>query len=175
MDCSTQAGNQLCGQYQVKGVPSIKVFPGTAQLKSKGSVSDYNGERKARPIAQAATDALPVKYIQTVTVASHQAFLQRSPHLARVLLFSSKAHPTAMFKSLSLEYRGRLLFGLVPKSAQNAALIEQYQVSNYPLLLGISLDGEVRRHTGSLSHLSLSFFLSKFGLKPGDSRPRAEL
>eukprot|EP00656_Telonema_subtile_P040082 TRINITY_DN45150_c0_g1_i1.p1 TRINITY_DN45150_c0_g1~~TRINITY_DN45150_c0_g1_i1.p1 ORF type:complete len:260 (+),score=33.61 TRINITY_DN45150_c0_g1_i1:178-957(+) len=174
VDCSTQSGNQLCSKYNVKGVPTIKIFPPTAQLKSKGSVSDYNGERKARPLAVAAADALPGKYIHSVTSSNRQDFFRNSPHLAKVLLFTAKDKATAMFKSLSLEYRGRLVFGQVAKSSSNAGLIDEYKVAKFPLLLGISQDGKVHQHTGSSSHLSLSFFLSKFASKPG-TRGQREL
>jgi protein disulfide-isomerase A6 len=44
--------NSLCGQYGIKGFPSIKVFGG-----NKNAPEDYNGDRTANGIVQAAQRA----------------------------------------------------------------------------------------------------------------------
>jgi thiol-disulfide isomerase/thioredoxin len=48
VDCDVESNKQLCGQYGVKGFPTLKIFPASKQKHSKtGRVSktpeDYNG------------------------------------------------------------------------------------------------------------------------------------
>lgn len=88
--------------------------------------------------------------------------------MGRVLLFTAKDRTASMFKALGLEYRGRVLFGEVRQSSSDIIIMMRtYKVTKLPTLVGISTDGTTQHHTGSLSHLSLSFFLSKFALPEG--------
>ena len=84
------------------------------------------------------------------------------PQKTHVLLFTSKLQTTAMFKALSLQYRKHIVFGEVRKTKSAAQTISKYSVQTFPTLLAIREGGSSVKHTGSASHISLSFFLDKF-------------
>lgn len=60
-----EANKPLCGKYGVRGFPTIKMFPADRTGDKKFAV-DYNGERTAKAIVDAALDRLVDTYVQRI-------------------------------------------------------------------------------------------------------------
>lgn len=163
VDCTySQAHNQLCGEYDVKGVPTIRTFAATKRGKRE-TPGFYEGAREMRPIISYATAMLPQENVHAVSDATHDRFLRIRPTKAHALLFTSKTETAAMYKALALEYDKKLLFGEVRRTKLSAAVVSRYKVDTFPTLLVVPAGGgPASKHTGRLSHISLSFFLDKF-------------
>jgi thioredoxin-related protein len=59
-----------------------------------------------------------------------------------------------MWKSLSIEYRKRLILAEVPNS--DADLVEKYQVKNFPAILILPKTGEIKVYQGlNMDHVGL--------------------
>jgi len=166
VDCSySQQHNQLCGEYGVKGVPTIRTFAATAAAKRGGhsKAGTYEGPRETIAITQAATALLPQENVHAVTDATHDGFLRKFPGLGHALLFTSKPTTTAMYKALALEYNKRLVFGEVRQTKLSVATVKRYKVTKFPTLLVVpSGGGDPMVHTGGARHIPLSFFFDKF-------------
>ena len=43
IDCDAEANKQLCGRYEIRGFPTIKVFPGDKSKGGNKTPTDYQG------------------------------------------------------------------------------------------------------------------------------------
>ena len=43
VDCDAEANKQLCGRYEIRGFPTIKVFPGDKSKGGNKTPTDYQG------------------------------------------------------------------------------------------------------------------------------------
>ncbi len=83
------------GQYGVQGFPTIKLF-----RSGKAAPTDYQGERSAKALVDAASALLTAKHIKRVGGDGEaQAFLEQEG--AKVLLFTEKPKASPLYKSLS--------------------------------------------------------------------------
>jgi hypothetical protein len=115
--------------------PGTKVNPYTG-----GSMKDFSvftGAVSAKTLISAVTDTLDSTHITALsTAAEHEAFLQKEPKLAKVLLFTDKPASTVLAKAMSWAYARRLLFAEVrPTGGDGRVLAEQYMVEKYPTIL----------------------------------------
>lgn len=55
VDCDEAVNKPLCGEYQIKGFPTIKAFP----RAGKGAARDYQGERKRGALVEYAKGLVP--------------------------------------------------------------------------------------------------------------------
>jgi hypothetical protein len=115
--------------------PGTKVNPYTG-----GSMKDFSvftGAVSAKSLISAVTDTLDSAHITALsTAAEHEAFLQKEPKLAKVLLFTDKPASTVLAKAMSWAYARRLLFAEVrPAGGDGRVLAEQYMVEKYPTIL----------------------------------------
>lgn len=55
VDCDADANKPLCGEFGIKGFPTIKAFP----RASKGPARDYQGERKRGSLIEYAKNLVP--------------------------------------------------------------------------------------------------------------------
>ena len=94
MDCTQHQG--LCSRHGVQGYPTIVLFP----FKNHRSPEPYQRDRTARALVPFALSRLP-DLVRPVADSSADAFLRRDPSLPKFILFSAKAAPAPMFKSLA--------------------------------------------------------------------------
>jgi hypothetical protein len=47
VDCDAEANKQLCGRYEIRGFPTIKVFPGDKSKGGNKTPTDYQGSATA--------------------------------------------------------------------------------------------------------------------------------
>ncbi|KAL4401805.1 protein-disulfide reductase [Malassezia pachydermatis] len=101
VDCEDKASASLCGKYDVKGFPTIKLFPATKKRVPR----DYVGERRAKAIMDYALDALPAEIIRKLDAEGLPPFLSKSSGPAKLVLVSQLGKTSPMFRSLALDYR----------------------------------------------------------------------
>lgn len=105
IDCDDTESQPLCAQYDVKGFPTVKLFPATKRRIPK----EYLGERKAKAIMNYMLDALPAEVVKKIDVAGLADFANGASS-PRVLLVSPMGKTTPMYRSLALDYLGRIPF-----------------------------------------------------------------
>ncbi|KAL0231718.1 hypothetical protein GEMRC1_011122 [Eukaryota sp. GEM-RC1] len=103
-EVNCQSDNQLCGKYQIQGVPSFKLFYGSQNKK----VADYQGAREGKAMANFISKKLPTKYI--LPLEEDTLPVIKASEQPSFVLFSSKQTPPAVLKSLSLEFRRQAAF-----------------------------------------------------------------
>lgn len=47
VDCDAEANKQLCGRYEIRGFPTIKIFPGDKSKGGNKTPTDYQGRATA--------------------------------------------------------------------------------------------------------------------------------
>lgn len=82
IDCDESMNKQLCAQFDIKGFPTLKLFPGGP----KGSPQDYNGERTSAPIVKALLDSITGKYITKIGSGSGKKIVTLETFLSNVLV-----------------------------------------------------------------------------------------
>ncbi|KAI3627741.1 protein disulfide-isomerase [Malassezia furfur] len=107
VDCDDRASEPLCAKYNVRGFPSLKLFPSTKKRLPR----DYNGERSANAITEYVVSALPAESVRRLDVGKLPGFLKKDPDSPKVLLVSPKSKSSPMYRSLALDFRGRVPFG----------------------------------------------------------------
>ncbi len=98
----------------------------------------HAGARTAKGIADALTAALPSTYISKVRDTSCYSNFTTASTVPKVVLFTDKSKTSALYKSLSLRFKGRLAFAEVSNKASD--LIEEHGVTQFPKL--VVLDGD---------------------------------
>ncbi|KAL0213048.1 hypothetical protein RCL1_006674 [Eukaryota sp. TZLM3-RCL] len=103
-EVNCQTDNQICGKYQIQGVPSFKLFYGAGNSR----VADYGGARDGKSMAKFIDKHLPTRFIKTVDEKNVSSIIGSSKPV--FILDSSKNSYPAVLKSLSLKYRKSALF-----------------------------------------------------------------
>lgn len=133
VDCDREANKPLCGRYEVKGFPTIKLFtPGSA------TPTDYQGPREAKPLSNAAVGLLTSKHVQRVSKMSDLAGLMAATDKTKVVLVTQKPSTPPMFKSLAQRFSNKgMLFAEVVLTDANRALLATHGVDKAPLLVAL--------------------------------------
>ena len=101
-----------------------------------------------------------------VTSDNYQSFMERDPSKYHVLLFTERKTTAPIFKSLSKQFKDKLLFGEVRKTSEKE-LVDRFKVTQFPTLLVITdpqgYEGE--RYTGDLKIDRLNKFLNTYSYK----------
>ncbi|CAG8599382.1 6968_t:CDS:2 [Acaulospora morrowiae] len=148
VDCDDQSNSNVCTVYEIKGFPTIKLFPSkmTEDRKKPGNyykkAKDYNGPRTAKAIADFALPEIP-SYVQpisnenpTTKTLTIEEFLEKNDTLSKAILFTNKDQTTYLYKALSVDFHDRLLLGEVRK--REKIINKKYGVKEYPKLIVIS-------------------------------------
>lgn len=155
VDCNEDANKPLCGKYDIKGFPTLKVFPGD-RTRSKKQPIDYQGAREADAIQQELLSRLPTKYVNRVTAAGgknqltlEQFWQSKNDTHGKLLLFTDKADTSPVVKALSLQFRSRMVFGVVRNKERE--LVEAFDVDHYPYMLILAPNGTaLQRYKGKI-------------------------
>mmetsp|Transcript_22217 Transcript_22217/g.66499 ORF Transcript_22217/g.66499 Transcript_22217/m.66499 type:complete len:287 (-) Transcript_22217:45-905(-) len=168
---------------EIKGVPTIVAFT----PKSKTPLP-YNGERTAPAIKGFASSTMP-DFVTRLSPKTLPAWLDYSVDSVRkILLFSEKSAPATLLKAISSEFRGRVSFGLAPKSSFGI-LAEEYGVNSFPALVALRRpedefeeDRWIQKNFGDTRHAVLhlaggakpSFRSLEFWVMPFARAPRSK-
>ena len=134
VNCDEAANKPLCGQFQVQGFPTIKIFPHGRDRKQKNGPKDYQGQRTAGALEKAATDTLlRVKVPTLVNNDDYLEFLNNESPLAKILLFSTKKKAPTLLRALAAAF-DTVSFAMVTQ--QQTELVEQLNIDKFPAILG---------------------------------------
>lgn len=166
VDCDVDGNKQLCGQYGVKGFPTLKVFPASQQKNSRTgrlnkTPEDYNGPRSAKSIADAASAGLTDALIQRPSSQSEFNKFRSSGTIPKVVLVTHKKKTSTLFMSLSMRFRGRLAFAEIRNATGEIA--KGLGVEAPPSLFVLSDEGNATAYKGNLKAKDLVDFLKPFG------------
>ena len=163
VDCDEAANKALCGKYNVKGFPTIKLFG-----EDKASPTDYSGARDANSIVAFAQQAAGAggsgggRLVQPITYLGMHSFVQTSGMPVALLLVAppdggkAKATAPSWLSSLAVKYKEgkvkHVTFGysFEPKIGTRLGL------KDFPALV-VALPGETptfARFTGDLAKAS---------------------
>ena len=129
VDCIRE--EELCQEFLVFDTPSIVVFKENANDDGE----KYNGEFKWKKISSFASKKMQ-SFVSIIHNDNYDSFINRDPQNYKVLIFSDKKSPSALVKTLSKLYNGKLLFGYVRKDEPE--LMERFQVTQSPTILVIT-------------------------------------
>lgn len=174
VDCDNSVNRELCGRYDVKGFPTLKIF-------NSGVPTDYNGERNRKGIVDSLIPLIPSKFVNRIGGKSKKAITYEEfqgleeGKLHKVLLVTDKKATPPLFKALSIEFKDRLVFGEVRKS-DSSKVIESLEISSFPtiLLLPKEIGGEKIPYTGASKYAELGQFLSEYAAPETKKKTKAE-
>lgn len=139
---------------KIEGVPTIVAFTPKA---SKPMV--YDGERKAGAIKKWAASHMP-DFITRLTPATYRKWSEKGDAAGarNVVVLSDKPSPASLLKAVASEYRGRVSFGLAPKS-EFRDLCRKFGVETFPALVALRRPADdfedeawVAKHFGGAQH-----------------------
>jgi len=147
-------------KYGVKGFPTLKLFTGATARDRRPS--DYNGARTSGAMAAAVKAALK-SYVMVVPADGVTSFLESSPKLPHVLLFTPKKVTSPVYKGLSATYSGRLVLGEVRGADAKGAAKHGLTSKKLPGLVawtaGATDVAAGAPHTGAVEASALRVFL----------------
>ena len=129
MNCEDE--EELCEEYDVKVHPTVLYFPDNTALTHEV----YKGEKNYQAISNFAVGRMQ-SFVRFVNTNNIEEYLETEPDSVKILLFTEKKSTPPLLKSLSKEFKGKVVFGEV--RASEAALISEYGIKNFPSLVGIS-------------------------------------
>jgi len=162
---------QLCGQFGVRGFPTLKLFPVektyNPYTKKSGKLpSDYNGPRSAKGMVDTVLSQLP-NYVHVVKGENATDFLE--DEYPKALLFSDKEGTSPLFRSLAIQYKGRMRFGQA--LATEKELADKFGVESSPKLVVIPGKdvSKAMKHEGKIKKEEIQSFLASHAL-PADKK-----
>jgi hypothetical protein len=108
MDCREE--EELCEEFGVFGTPTIKIY----SEHSSDDGDRYTGQMNWKSISGVAT-AKMMNFVRVVHEDNYEAFLQEDSSKNKILIFTERKTTAPLFKSLSLTYKDKLVFGEVRK------------------------------------------------------------
>ncbi|CAG8608784.1 6076_t:CDS:2 [Ambispora leptoticha] len=178
VDCDNKMNQAICGYYDIKGFPTIKLFPSQSvpDKKNPGAFTkkpkDYQGPRTAKAIVDYVLGEIP-SYVQPISdkrptkkTLTIKEFLEKdNATLSKAILFTNKERTTPLYKSLSVDFHNRMLLGEVRQS--EAEIINKFGINSFPKLLVIPAgETDAVEFDGKLNHGSISEFLAKYAPLP---------
>jgi len=111
-------------------------------------------------------------FVLLVNDENYDRFIKENEQMPIVLAFTTKKQTPAILKSLSKDYKGKLVFGEVRDTSRK--LVEKYQITQFPTMLmvtdselgtGIKYDNEMRKD-------SIKLFLREFAVAQDKSKKK---
>jgi len=132
---------------------------------------EYQQARSAGPIVNFALSYLP-NYVTSISSKNIKDFLAKQG-ISKCLLFTDKTTTPNLYKSLSVDFKDRLLLGEVRNTQKE--IVEQFDVSTFPTLVVIKENEEREVFQGKINYENLLSFLTPFALPPkqtaSDTKP----
>ncbi|CAD6980513.1 unnamed protein product [Tilletia controversa] len=100
IDCDREENRGKCQEFDVKGYPTIKLFPATKRRVPR----DYQGDRKAQAFLDYAVEQLPLS-AKKLQANELKPYLEKDATRPKVILLSTKTTSSPMFRSLALDFR----------------------------------------------------------------------
>lgn len=155
VDCGAE--RHLCSSLGVSGVPHIELVAGGRRIK-------YEGERTVANLDKWVAKHIPANDVRALTSETLEKYTVETLSRPRVVLFTDRAAPGALFKALAIRFRGRVAFATVD-SNRESELMKMFGVQKVPALFVVTSGNnfDQRQHyTGVTSFAVLSDFLEAF-------------
>ncbi|KAG0166587.1 protein disulfide isomerase (PDI) protein [Apophysomyces sp. BC1034] len=173
VNCDEEANKPLCGKYDVKGFPTIKVFAPERKAGSRKKPTDYQGPRDAKSMVDYFLSMQPsnVRFVKgdsskaksKKSIVIEDFLATKNTTLPKALLFTDKATTTPLYKALSVEFGdSRMLLGEVKKSEK--AVLDMFGIQSFPTLLVISPEAGHVKYEDKLKYQALHAFLDSHAL-----------
>jgi len=168
IDATVEEG--LAHRYGIRGFPTLKLYKPGSKAKD---MQDYQGARSASALVNFVTSHLNGNSILRLKEANAETLWSQQPTaVPRVILFSAKAEPNTLYKSLSMRFSNSLVFSMVQ---QNDPLCATYKVDTFPTVLVLtSQEADPIKFEGKLTPDSLLNFLSPLVQTTSDSESKSE-
>lgn len=125
-----QAEQELCeDEFQIFETPRILAY--SSALNHEGLL--FKGDVKNAQLLANFAVSLMESYVQFLSKENFQEFVESEPDKHKVLLFTAKKTTPPLFKAISKDLKGKLLFGEIRQN--NAELIERFKITKIPTLL----------------------------------------
>ncbi len=131
IDCDVESNKPLCGQFQIKGFPTIKVF------EPSKPPTDYQGAREAKALQDFASNMVP-SASKRITAKNVAEFIKGK--MPKVILFTDKDKTPLLYKALSNEFKKNLAFGDVSKTTKE--VVKQFDITSFPTIVVLPAGAE---------------------------------
>ncbi|KAF8927696.1 hypothetical protein BGZ58_010220 [Dissophora ornata] len=157
IDCDDDKNKPICSQYDIKGFPTIKVFPpNRGNKKGLKRPTDYQGERSAKAIVDHLVSLVPddIKRVSSnptsAGVTNVDEFVANDSE-PRSLLFTKKLTSSNMYKGLATDMKDRMVVAEI--RAPSDDLLKQFNLDTLPALIlfpkgsqePVAYNGELKR------------------------------
>jgi len=174
VNCDEEANKPICGQFQVQGFPTLKVFAHGRERKQKNGPTDFQGARTAKGLEAAATDTLLRVKVPTLESAEdYREFLENASPMAKVLLFTGKKKAPTLLRALAAAF-DTVSFAMVMEGGEVAGVMG---VEEFPSIRGYAQGVSVRPGTtyaGQKTFMELSKWVMELAAQKGGAGAGAE-
>jgi protein disulfide-isomerase A6 len=161
VDCDDGANKPLCGKYDIKGFPTIKIMLPEPDKQGKRTVrvEEYRGERTVAAISDFATRLMPSR-VEKLKSGSIKEFLAKANDTVKVVLFTKKGVTSSVYKSLSTSFKDAS-FAQVRNDVSDA--VELFGITTFPQLLVLpGGDAEAVIFTGKMKLGPMRDFIATY-------------
>ncbi|KAG0352693.1 hypothetical protein BC939DRAFT_500663 [Gamsiella multidivaricata] len=167
VDCDDDKNRPVCSQYDIKGFPTIKVFPANrGGKKGVKHPKDYQGERTAKAIVDHLVKLIPDDIKLVTSNPSSEKITNIDEFVAkesepRALLFTKKLASSNMYKGIATDMKDRMI--VAEMRVPNDNVLKQFNLDNLPTLLVFPKDSqEPVVYTGELKRDPITEFLDQY-------------
>lgn len=159
VDCDDDENKGLCGQYGVKGFPTIKVITPKTNKNGGRSIaaSDYNGERTLKAIADHVTSFMISNVKKITSPELMNDFLGVQNATSKVLLFTKKGATSALYKALSTQFE-EVKFAQIRDNQVDT--VETFGIKEFPTIVFLpGGDGDSKVYQGKMVLPDIATFI----------------
>lgn len=155
-----KASASLAKTYGVKKLPGVAVLPYGTGAKAAKKAQAFGGDEEGVAAAKkAALETIPDNLVEKLTSANMDQWLGGALNGAETkaicLLFSDKPAVPPLFRSLSIEFEGKLGFGMATASDKN--LMANFGVKKVPSVLILFPDMKQEMQDGKAAMQGMQF------------------
>lgn len=153
VNCGANEG--LCESQEVKTTPTIKVYP-----PFPAPIQIYDGETSAKSLNNYSSRFVN-SFVVELTEENYATFLNEKPSMPKVMLFTEKSGTPTLFKSLSLHFENKMLFGVA--KPEDTSLVAKFKVKTYPkIVLYKTSDNKSYDYSGDLKFRGIFDWLNVY-------------
>ncbi|KAI1910596.1 hypothetical protein LOZ61_004344 [Ophidiomyces ophidiicola] len=149
MNCEDEANKHFCGLMRVQGFPTLRLVVPSDQ-PGKPKTEDYQGPRTAKGIVDTVVSRIP-NHVKRLTDKDVDGWLADSNTTAKAILFTDKGATSALLRTLSIDFLGKIHIGQVRNKETSA--VQTFGITKFPTLVllpgadkpSVVYDGEMKK------------------------------
>merc|ERR1711939_626911 len=170
VDCDEDKNKPLCQEYGIRGFPTIKTF----SSPSKATAKDYNGERTASALVQAATREMPSFSKRIKSASELGKIISKVPKKPVVFLLTDKIATSSLYKALSTDFHKTYSFYTVKDDAEFDPIKKNFGITKVPSLILWKGEDQVEIFGGTLKLGHISHWLKQAAKPKGKADAAAK-